>query len=180
MFYAGTISTLADGSPIYSSLVIGSRVFHRWWSAGSTAEIRWQFSLIVLELMPRLAGSDSFRRADHTKNRLAVTLSHMMRSRKPILVDIQTVPHEEKYASRMYELTGVPGSDGQPMVLLQWRWWSANSLIMMQPMIIEQQGLKAIGLWCCCPLPILVWSTKSYFLLQKYLGILFCEKIKMT
>ena len=76
MFYNGTVSTMADSSPIYSSLVNGSRIFHRWWSVGSTAEIRWQSNLIVLESMPRLAGSDSFRRADHTKNQLAVTLTH--------------------------------------------------------------------------------------------------------
>ena len=28
------------------------------------------------------------------------------------------------------------------------------------------------------PLPILVWSEKPYFLLQNYLGFLFCKKIK--
>jgi len=52
---------------------------------------------------------------------------------------------------------------------------------MMQPMIVEQQGLAISGLWYCHPVadtPILVRSKKLYFLLQKCLGILFCEKIK--
>ena len=33
-------------------------------------------------------------------------------------------------------------------------------------------------LWCCRPTADVVWSKKPYFLLQKYLGFLFCEKWK--
>ena len=69
----------------------------------------------------------------------------------------------------------IPRSDGQPLALLQWSRWSINSPVILQQMIVEQQGLTIARLQYCRPTAILVWSEKPYFLLQKCLGILFCE-----
>ena len=55
---------------------------------------------------------------------------------------------------------------------------SAGAQVILQPMTVEQRELMITRLWCCRPAADVVWSNKLYFLLQKCLGILFCEKIK--
>ena len=74
-------------------------------------------------------------------------------------------------------------------VRVQRDWWLCYSKaddqsmvdVILQQIIVERQGLTITGLWHChlvADTLILVWSKKPYFLLQNYLGILFCEKIK--
>ena len=94
------------------------------------------------------------QRSRSYEDRLAATLSHKMKSWGHICGGPSDGAAWEEYAARMLSCYSRSMSSWgyQDRMVSQWPCYSeANGLVVLQPMITEQQGLIITRLWCCRP-----------------------------